>query len=949
MHKDLSGTGKAVDDNNPIVPIQKPRGYGGVGVLWNKSLDNVITTLPDGGNRIQCVELKTKEKPFIFISVYMPCKGKNSNIDDFRDCVDQLDEIITKYENSHTVIVGGDINEDIHKKEQSSRKAYIQELISDHDLQVTSLGSTFIHPNGKDCSEIDYFLYRNSVHNCVTKVYKNNEMHSNVSDHYPISCTLRIDMQNSQTVTSKSDKLPSKVPWKKVDKDMYSTKVTESVQIMNMKLNTHAGLDETLHNMNNLLVSAANACYKQKKKVTKRKPRLTVWTDDVRQALKDSKDAHYRYKTAQTEGTLDDHHIDERKKAKRTLRSEIRKEQARKHINQKESILQTKVQDTKLFHKLIKEQRGGSSDTTNEIVVNQKIYNGGEVIQGWKEHFEQLACSADKDPSFDVKYIQQVEDDFYVIMDICQNTSDCSKTKLHTTEDEVTSAIKNLNMNKSPDVYGVTAEHVSFAGSTFVSTLTVLFNAILASESIPDSLKLGTITPVFKKKGHKRDCKNYRGTTVLPVLGKLLEIILRNRLRNILDDQQNPLQRGFTASSSPLNCALIIEEFIRESQDIHSDTFVALLDAKAAFDVVNHHSLLRKLYNYGVDGCLWNLICDFHCDAVSAVKWEGGLSETFVVTQGVRQGGILSADLYKLYINDLLNRLQNSRVGGKIGHIDCSAPTCADDMTNLSNTPNDLQVLCNIAHDYSTMEQYMLQPTKSVVLPVTTQKKSKSSTVYQTEKWTLGDADMPIVDSATHVGLVRSSKPTADAAIEANIQKGRRTLYSLMSSGLHGENGLDIETSVHLLKVYVIPVLVYGLEIYLPRETTIKPLETMFKKTLKHILSLPVTAADPSPYILSGLIPLEGVVHIRALNLFGNICNLPDTSIEKQLACRQISIKPLDSHSWFSYLQILLIKYDLPDAYELLQYPPKKEQWKTLVSRTVYGYWKHRIVSNANS
>ena len=64
----------------------------------------------------------------------------------------------------------------------------------------------------------------------------------------------------------------------------------------------------------------------------------------------------------------------------------------------------------------------------------------------------------------------------------------------------------------------------------------------------------------------------------------------------------------------------------------------------------------------------------------------------------------------------------------------------------------------------------------------------KSSTVYQTEKWTLGDADMPIVDSATHVGLVRSSKPTADAAIEANIQKGRRTLYSLMSTGLHGEN-----------------------------------------------------------------------------------------------------------------------------------------------------------------
>ena len=67
VHKDLSGTGKALDDNNPIVPIQKPRGYGGVGVLWNKSLDNVITTLPDGGNRIHVLSSKPrKDRSYLF-------------------------------------------------------------------------------------------------------------------------------------------------------------------------------------------------------------------------------------------------------------------------------------------------------------------------------------------------------------------------------------------------------------------------------------------------------------------------------------------------------------------------------------------------------------------------------------------------------------------------------------------------------------------------------------------------------------------------------------------------------------------------------------------------------------------------------------------------------------------------------------------------------------------
>ena len=35
IHQEMRGVGKAVDDDNPIVPIQKPRGYGGVGILWN--------------------------------------------------------------------------------------------------------------------------------------------------------------------------------------------------------------------------------------------------------------------------------------------------------------------------------------------------------------------------------------------------------------------------------------------------------------------------------------------------------------------------------------------------------------------------------------------------------------------------------------------------------------------------------------------------------------------------------------------------------------------------------------------------------------------------------------------------------------------------------------------------------------------------------------------------
>ena len=66
-----------------------------------------------------------------------------------------------------------------------------------------------------------------------------------------------------------------------------------------------------------------------------------------------------------------------------------------------------------------------------------------------------------------------------------------------------------------------------------------------------------------------------------------------------------------------------------------------------------------------------------------------------------------------------------------------------------------------------------------------------------------------------------------------------------MASGLHGENGLDPETSIHLLRTYVLPVLLYGLDIYLPSPTELRTLETQFRKIIKHILSIPTTTADP--------------------------------------------------------------------------------------------------------
>lgn len=69
--------------------------------------------LPDGGNRIQCAELKSSIL-LLLVSVYMPYKGLSDNIEDFQDCLDQLNEICQKYSSTHKLIIGGDFNEDLY-------------------------------------------------------------------------------------------------------------------------------------------------------------------------------------------------------------------------------------------------------------------------------------------------------------------------------------------------------------------------------------------------------------------------------------------------------------------------------------------------------------------------------------------------------------------------------------------------------------------------------------------------------------------------------------------------------------------------------------------------------------------------------------------------------------------------------------------------------------------
>ncbi|CAC5413930.1 unnamed protein product [Mytilus coruscus] len=107
---------KGVDNYDPLPPIYLPGGYGGVSIMWKMKLDSMIRTFNDGRERIQCVEVLGKDNNnLLFISIYLPSTGSRDHYEEFIDTIDQLNEIVLKYQDTHYMIIGGDLNEDLRE------------------------------------------------------------------------------------------------------------------------------------------------------------------------------------------------------------------------------------------------------------------------------------------------------------------------------------------------------------------------------------------------------------------------------------------------------------------------------------------------------------------------------------------------------------------------------------------------------------------------------------------------------------------------------------------------------------------------------------------------------------------------------------------------------------------------------------------------------------------
>ena len=140
------------------------------------------------------------------------------------------------------------------------------------------------------------------------------------------------------------------------------------------------------------------------------------------------------------------------------------------------------------------------------------------------------------------------------------------------------------------------------------------------------------------------------------------------------------------------------------------------LDASKAFDRVSFIKLFRCLVHRKMNPLIIRFLLNMYTNQKNRVKYNQSFSDYFTVTNGVKQGGVLSPTLFSVYINDLLDNLKNSGYGCSIGDKYVGCVSYADDIIILCASIHGLKQMIKMCESFAMEYQIKFNGSKSKLM-----------------------------------------------------------------------------------------------------------------------------------------------------------------------------------------------------------------------------------------
>ena len=185
--------------------------------------------------------------------------------------------------------------------------------------------------------------------------------------------------------------------------------------------------------------------------------------------------------------------------------------------------------------------------TTIKDAQGQIITDKHQIKERWGGYFEGLL-----NPN------EEMRDNDFSAQDIMEHEPEILRS-------EVEESLKSAKTGKAPGIDGITIEIIKAAGEAGVELLWRVCRAVWKDGIAPMERRQSIIIHIWKRKGDRRECSQYRGISLLSQPSKVFSRILEKRIRYIVEPQLSENQFGFRKNKGCSDAILHLKTTTREA------------------------------------------------------------------------------------------------------------------------------------------------------------------------------------------------------------------------------------------------------------------------------------------------------------------------------------------------------------------------------------------------